>query len=94
MTLLISKLDKRLLKASQRSGKNFTRLRHEDGEPIICAPPLGVPKWAVDSNFWQSYGTSDAGSSSVSGSDLGSSITSVGLSTVDSVSEDSDFSVE
>ena len=82
MTLLISKLDKRLLKASQRSGKNFTRLRREDGEPIICAPPLGVPKWAIDSNFCQSYGTSDAGSSSV------------GLSTVDSVSEDSDFSVE
>ena len=94
MTLLISKLDKRLLKASQRSGKNFTRLRREDGEPIICAPPLGVPKWAVDSNFWQSYSTGDAGSSSVSGSDL-SSTTSVGLSTeVDSVSEDSDFSVE
>ena len=96
MTLLITKLDKRLMKASKRSGKNFARLRRVDGEPIVCAPPLHVPKWAVDSTFWQSYG--DAGSSSIGGSDLGSSSASnsIGLSTeVESAAEsdDSDFSV-
>ena len=59
---LISKLDKKLLKSSKNSGKNFTRLRREDGEPIVCAPPAGAPKWAVDSTFWQS--DSEVGSSS------------------------------
>lgn len=94
MKLLITKLDKRLLKSSKSSGKNFTRLKREDGEPIICAPPLNAPKWAVDSTYWQS--DSDVYSSGVSGagtSDLGNS--TVGLSTeVEADTEDSDFAIE
>ena len=34
MKRLITKLDKRLLKSSKASGKNFTRLKRIDGEPI------------------------------------------------------------
>ena len=92
MILLISKLDKRLLKSSKLSGKNFTRLRRKDGEPIFCVPPPGVPKWAVDSTLRQSDSDIDV-SSSVGTSDLGSS--SVAVSTeVDSDVEDSDFAIE
>ena len=58
-----------------------------DGEPITSVPPLGVPKWAVDSTF---QSDSEARSSGV---DIGSS--SVGGSTeVESELEDSDFAIE
>ena len=88
MKLLITKLDKRLLKSSKASGKNFTRLKRMDGEPITSVPPLGVPKWAVDSTF---QSDSEARSSGV---DIGSSSVGGGSTEVESEQEDSDFAIE
>ena len=51
LNLLISKLDKRLVKSSEKSDKNFRRLRRETGEPVVCSPAAGTPKWAIDANF-------------------------------------------
>ena len=51
LNLLIAKLDKRLVKSSEKSGKNFKRLRREVGEPVVSSPEVGTPKWAIDKNF-------------------------------------------
>ena len=48
---MISKLDKRIVKSSKKSDKNFRRLRREVGEPVVCLPAAGTPKWAIDVNF-------------------------------------------
>lgn len=48
---MIAKLDKRLAKSSEKSDKNFKRLRREVGEPVHCSPAAGTPKWAIDVNF-------------------------------------------
>ena len=51
LNLLIAKLDKRLAKSSEKSGKTFKRLRREVGEPVVSSPEVGTPKWAIDKNF-------------------------------------------
>ena len=81
MKLLITKLDKRLLKSSKASGKNFTRLKRMDGEPITS-------EWAVDSTF---QSDSEARSSGV---DIGSSSVGGASTEVESELEDSDFAIE
>ena len=48
INLLIAKLDKRLVKSSEKSGKN---LKREVGEPVVSSPEVGTPKWAIDKNF-------------------------------------------
>ena len=57
--MLIAKLDKRLSKLSKKSGKRFKRFERIDGEPsTVCNPPLGIPKWAVDSGCLENDGVS------------------------------------
>ena len=65
LNLLIAKLDKRLAKSSEKSDKNFKRLRRETGEPVVCSPAVGTPKWAIDVNVQmqpQSQGDDSGGS--------------------------------
>ena len=56
--MLIAKLDKRLSKLSKKSGKRFKRFERIDGEPTVCNPPPGIPKWAVDSGYLENDGVS------------------------------------
>ena len=59
--MLIAKLDKRLSKLSKKSGKRFKRFDRINGEPTVCNPPPGIPKWAVDSGCLESDGVSSDG---------------------------------
>lgn len=55
LNMLLMKLDKRLDKLSESSGKKFKRLERQSGEPIYCNPPPGVPKWAIDSSSIENH---------------------------------------
>lgn len=98
LNLLIARLDKRLAKSSEKSDKNFKRLRRVTGEPVVCSPAVGTPKWAIDVNYQmqpQSQGDDNDASQQ-----LGSEIEISGSSDIDpsesSVESeiDSDFALE
>lgn len=94
---MIAKLDKRLAKSSKKSDKNFKRLRREIGEPVVCSPPAGTPKWAIDVNF-QMQEDDDIGDASFQlGNEIEISDNSTSVDPSESLVEsepDSDFELE